>query len=138
MHTAEETAKMYEKIQSIAANNNDAPRRIEAMQIGQVVRQGDVYIHRVSADHPKGDKLKSRQLAVGSTKGARHVAEPPAAVYQGIMPPPDCDSTLLGPRIDSERRFTISHPEHPDFSLPAGAYQVTHQMDARTMKRTQD
>lgn len=105
---------------------------------GEIIRQGDVYIHRVPDGHAKGAERTDRQLAIGTSRGSRHVAELPSVVYEGVTAPPGCRSTLLGPRIVSGERFVVTHPEHAHVSLPAGHYQVTHQMDARTMRRVED
>ena len=114
-------------------------RRIESIEIGKVIRQGDIYIHRVDAKHVHGKKLKNRQLALGNTMGSRHIAEAPARVCEGTTLPEWCDRrTFLGPLVESDKRFKITHPEHAHVDLPSGCYQVTHQMDARTMERVQD
>lgn len=114
-------------------------RMVEKIEIGQAVRQGDIYVHRVAPGHQRGPKLESRQLAVGDSQGSRHVAELPADVYAGIELPESCaPGTFLGPVIVSLGRFKIVHPEHAHFSLPDGVYQVTHQSDARTKERVID
>jgi len=114
-------------------------RRIEGIEIGKVVRQGDIYIHRVDEKHARGNRLKSRQLALGNTMGSRHIAEPPAKVFEGTTLPGWCDRrTFLGPLVESKKRFTVTHPEHAHVDLPPGCYQITHQMDARTMERVKD
>jgi hypothetical protein len=114
-------------------------RMVEKIEIGQAIRQGDIYVHRVSPSHPHGRRLQSRQLAIGESQGSRHVAELPADVYEGTQLPPTCDRrTFLGPCIVAPARFTIVHPEHAHFSLPEGTYQVTHQTDAKTMERVID
>lgn len=114
-------------------------RRIEEMAVGQVVRQGDIYIHRVPDDYSHGPAAQTRQLAQGETMGSRHVAEEPAEVFQGRQSPIWCDNdTLVGPFIAAKKRFKVVHPEHAHVDLPAGTYQVTHQMDARTKKRVID
>ena len=114
-------------------------RFIDRIDIGKVVRQGDVYVHAVAENHPKGKEAKSRQLAIGTTQGSRHVAEAPSSVYEGTAAPEWCgQTTFVGPRIVSQERFTITHPEHAQVSLPPGHYQVTHQLDAKTLQRVQD
>ena len=114
-------------------------RRIEKIEPGQVVRQGDIYIHRVAATHRHGKASKSRQLAMGETMGSRHIAEAPCKVFTGTTLPEGCnDRTFLGPMVKSDERFTITHPEHAHVDLPAGTYQITHQMDARSLQRVQD
>jgi len=114
-------------------------RVVESMEIGKVARQGYVYIHCVSPKHPRGEKMKTHQLAIGDSMGSRHVAEAPAEVFEGSEQPAWCRPwTFLGPCIVAADRFTVTHPEHAHVSLPAGTYQVTHQMDARTGARVID
>ena len=117
-------------------------RRIEKMEVGKVVRQGDIYIHRVADTHERGDLQGSRQLAPGESMGSRHVAELPAEVYQGKKKPEWYSdriiNALLGPCIVSLAPFKITHPEHAHVELPAGTYQITHQMDGKTRQRALD
>lgn len=114
-------------------------RFIDKIEVGEVVRQGDIYIHRVKNTHKKGDLSRSRQLALGETQGSHHVAEAPSEVYVGTtLPPKVAERTFLGPLVESEERFEVSHPTHANVSLPAGFYQITHQMDARTLQRVRD
>jgi hypothetical protein len=130
--------EVLEQIEQSAATKNDTETRfIKKIDLNQVVRQGDIYIHKVATDWKVG-KPVSNQLAMGSTKGSRHFAESPAKCYEGVDAPQYMTNTLLGPVIQSTDRFTISHPEHAHISLPAGTYAVTHQMDARTLRRVQD
>ena len=71
----------------------------------------------------------------------RHVAEAPAQVFEGTTLPPRCgERTFLGPFfiVPEGDRGPVTHPEHDHFDLPPGCYQVTHQMDARTLDRVQD
>jgi len=130
----------HEEIERLAKENAvPEVRRIEGIEIGKVVRQGDIYLHRVDEKHARGNRLKSRQLALGNTMGSRHIAEAPAKVFEGTTLPEWCDRrTFLGPLIESSKRFTVTHPEHAHVDLPPGCYQVTHQMDARTMERVKD
>ena len=60
-------------------------RRAEPGQT--VLHQGDVYLHAVDAGHPRGKETGQRQVAVGSTVGARHVATGPVKVYEGKQLP---------------------------------------------------
>jgi hypothetical protein len=114
-------------------------RYVERMEIGQVVRQGDIYIHRVADSHPRGKRLESHQLAIGETTGSRHTVEAHAEVYEGTTLPDYCSpGTFLGPLVTAKERTLYPHPEHAHYSLPRGTYQVTHQMDARTLERVKD
>ena len=110
----------------------------EGIQVGQVVRQGDIYIHRVADDHPRG-KPVGPKLAMGDLMNARHIAEAPAECFEGVKLPHYCAAgTFMGPVIVSSAEFTVAHPEHAAIRLGAGCYQVTHQMDARTLERVKD
>lgn len=115
-------------------------RRVPSIQIRQAVRQGDIYLHRVPLGHSRSARLiDSGQLAEGQTQGSRHVAAAPARCFEGTNLPEGCAAgTFLGPCIISNAPFTVTHPEHAHIELPAGVYQVTHQMDARTLERVRD
>ncbi len=126
---------IQEKAKALAIQEK---RVIAKIEVGQAVRQGDIYIHRVMIDHRRGNELKTRQLALGESMGSRHIAEAPAKVHEGLRAPDWAETDLLGPCIVAELPFTITHPEHAHICLPAGIYQVTHQMDARTKKRVID
>ena len=128
---------VIKKVRESAKQNSREVRFIDQIEVGQVVRQGDIYIHTVAQDHIRSGRLQTRQLAEGLSQGARHVAEPPAEVYEWNRLPEWCTG-IAGPVVVSAERFTVSHPEHADISLPAGTYMVTYQMDPRTMERVRD
>jgi hypothetical protein len=130
----------HAEIERLAKENAKTEvRHVKEMAVGKVVRQGDIYIHRVDDDHAHGKALKDRQLALGNTMGSCHIAEKPSQVFEGTTLPKWCDRrTFMGPLVKSKKRFTVSHPEHAHVSLPPGCYQISHQMDARTMSRVQD
>ena len=113
-------------------------RRVERMSVGQVVRQGDIYVHRVSDEHERGAPMKTRQLVRGVTNGSRHVAESPAKAFEGKKTPEWARNAILGPVLVSRKRFQVTHPEHAWLDLPAGVYQVTLQRDARTNQAVRD
>ena len=82
-----------------------------------------------------------RQLAVGDTKGSRHLVEGDVSVFIGTHAPDYLDQgTPLGPMfIVHSGEARIPHPEHPEwYGLTVGAYQVSHQINALTGERTQD
>lgn len=137
--SAEEAQEIVER--EAKENATSSIRRIEKMEVGKVVRQGDIYIHRVDDGHPKGALASSRQLVRGRSNGSRHVAEAPAEVYAGELAPLWYNrrlTPLLGPCIVSPDRFVITHPEHAHVELPAGTYQITYQADARTNAQVVD
>ena len=132
------TITAVEQITAAAEGAGNAAREIETMKIGQAVRQGDIYLHRVPTNHAKG-KAVGPKLALGSQQNARHIAESPALCYAGTTLPTGCTAgTFMGPVVVSDAPFCVSHPEHATVKLPAGTYQVTHQMDAWTLDRVRD
>lgn len=138
--------------QEAASKNVHEVREVKAMKPGQFVRQGDIYLVCVPSTHPKGDARKDRQLAPGSSKGSRHVAEEGMELFQGCKAPAGyleringgrnaerVESLLVGPRIKTKKRSVISHPEHAHVSLPGDCdVQVMFQLNPRTMRRVED
>ncbi|MDH4230324.1 MAG: hypothetical protein OEW11_11390 [Nitrospirota bacterium] len=123
-------------------------RNISELEIGDVAQQGDVYLHRVPADWPRGDVLGTRQVAVGDSVGSRHVAEGDnVAVHAGVklpdgVRPPTGFSTadLLGPVIVcGPGGMVLTHPEHAHHRCDGEAVlQVTYQVDLSTDSRVAD
>ena len=133
-----------EAVQNIMNTKADTEvRNLRRMEINSAIQQGDVYLHRVDVSHPRGDKLGTRQVAVGDNIGARHVVEGKISVFSGKKLPETFKSQefkneLLGPVVVAEDKFTLGHPEHAHHCLPAGTYQVTYQLDYATKERVQD
>lgn len=115
-------------------------RDCRSMKIGQVVRQGDVYIHKVDDNHPHGEATTNHQLAQGITLGSRHIADESFEVFEGTtLPQWVSRGHFLGPCIKTEKDTAlISHPEHANVALGKGVFQITNQMDIRTMERVRD
>lgn len=122
-------------------------RQCQSMKIGQIARQGDLYFHRVPYNWPRGNQIFNYQLAVGNTKGSRHIADNNFQIYEGIKFPDyfsdffkeklkDC----LGPVVViSDPTRLISHPEHSNFSFDKDTIlQVTYQCNLNTMQRVID
>ena len=115
-------------------------KTVETMNVGDVFRQGDIYIVKVEDSHKKGDETGITKLAEGSSKGSSHIAVGNVRVFKGSLPS-DYDYSLddlVGPCIVATDRFAIEHPEHDDVSLPAGTYQIMYQLDTRTMSKVID
>lgn len=119
-------------------------RRIE---IGSAVQQGDVYLHRVADDHPRGKQIGAGcvQVALGTGNGARHMAEGSVKVFAGVQLPPGVTAPMgvdpaevTGPIVVADEMWLLTHPEHPHHRLPAGVYAVTYQWDPHTMRRVAD
>lgn len=135
--TTVEYNQLVEKSKKVAV---PGLRQALTMKIGQVVRQGDIYIHKVKDSHPHGERLKNHQLAQGLTMGSRHIADETIEVYEGVkLPEWVARNHFLGPLLVCKKATSlISHPEHSNIALGEGCFQVTMQMDIRTMKRVQD
>jgi hypothetical protein len=106
---------------------------------GQVARQGDIYLTRVSMAHKHG-KPCGRQLAQGNTQGSRHVATGDVQCFEGVtLPAGFARETFIGPCVVvGTGGGVVTHPEHAHIALGEGVYQVTHQMDAATRQRVMD
>lgn len=134
-----------QKVMDAGVKPDESVRVTRRMEIGSVDRQGDVYVARVADDHPRGTETGVRQVAVGSTVGARHVTAGRVKVYEGrqlpdfVKPyrdvPPDA---YLGPVVVADEPWMLTHPEHADHQLPAGTFQVTYQVDPVEARRVLD
>lgn len=139
-----------EKIAAITTHQSDPAVRVARnVPIGKALHQGDVYVHRVADDHPCGAQLGTRQVAVGNTQGARHVAEGDVRVFSGAKLPDTFvapawlngtppEGIFLGPVVVAGAEWSLTHPEHADHKMPAGCYQITYQGDPRWMSRVAD
>lgn len=144
MTTQTSAAEAVEKITKSVPDH--AVRVVDSIEVGDVVHQGDVYVHRVEDSHPRGESIGTRQVAVGSTVGARHVADGDGVeVLAGKSLPswvrcaPDVpESAYLGPVIVAPKGLTLTHPEHAHHVLPSGTYQVTYQVDPVAQRRVRD
>lgn len=117
---------------------------VEGLANGEGGRQGDIYIVRIEAPNREWKETKNRQLAIGTTAGSQHTVDESVKVLQnpqnGVVLKASglSKAVCLGPQLCSEDRFTVSHPEHADVSLPAGTYEVSFQMDPSTQQRVQE
>lgn len=132
--TIEKYSNFQNKVKSVTV---EGLRICRNMKIGEVARQGDIYIHRVKDNHPHGEKTDNHQLAVGNNIGSRHIADDSFEVYEGTTLPNYVDSRhFLGQLIKGTKDSSmITHPEHANICVGKGTFQITHQMDIRTMKR---
>ena len=137
-------AQALERIQT--AKPDPEVRVARRMEIGQAIHQGDVYLTRVADDHGHGKVLGTRQVAVGTTIGSRHVVEGDGVeVFQGTAYPEGFKvpegiepSALLGPLVRAIKGLVLTHPEHAHHRLPAGCYQVTFPADLVRMAQVLD
>lgn len=119
--------------------------RTETAKIGEVLHQGDVYLMRVPKNWPRGDILGTRQIAVGTNIGSRHVVEGDVKVYVGKKLPDGFKlpegariEDMLGPVVEAGSETILTHPEHAHHALADGCYQVTYQWDMTTQRRVAD
>ncbi|MCB9895388.1 MAG: hypothetical protein H6839_13135 [Planctomycetes bacterium] len=118
--------QVQQKIQQAADQAVPKLRHIDEIEVGQAIRQGDIYVTRLERMPRKhGGVTVERQLAPGTSRGSRHCVEGDITVYL----PAQNSGQLTGPIISAHDRFTVTHPEHAHFSLPAGFYRVTYQRD---------
>jgi hypothetical protein len=117
-------AEVMEKINT--QENTDSTRVIESMQIGEWVRQGDIYLDKVEQNY--SISTMDLQLAKGETKGARHILDenPTLRIFTKTNPNP-----LDGPAFTSEESIHVKHPEHGNMVIPEGSYICTYQQDYR-------
>lgn len=132
--------EVMSQIEEAAKSHQPDVRRAATMKVGEVARQGDVYLERIEG--PLGDwkATKERQLAPGTSKGSRHVVA--ASVDCRILEAPGRDP-LQGPCIISKSRLLVEHPEHGHLDLPPGCYAVSYQRQyarerAEELRRVQD
>ena len=136
-----------EAVKSVMDSAPEADVRVcrRAVAGATVLQQGDVYLHCVESTHPRGKETGQRQVAVGSTVGARHVATGPVRVFEGrqlpacVNPALDVpDAEYLGPVVVADDEWTLEHPEHAAHTCPAGTWQVTYQVDPVERRRVLD
>lgn len=103
------------------------------------LRQGDVKLTFVcDAENAEVTDLKvtqERQLAIGETKGSRHILEGDATIYAR-----ENDDGFTGPMIVTNKaRAIVTHPEHRHYVLPADTcWSVEYAKDEATKQRVQD
>ena len=137
-----ETLQVIEKIKR-SAKAMPKVRVIQEMKIGQVVRQGDIYIERVKEIEGKGNAITSRQLAPGTTKGSRHiVGDSPAVTIWKSKPSLNGKAAFqIGPAIEAVGDLSITHPEHAFIKFLVKSkqcFQVWFQSDWARQARTKD
>jgi len=110
---------------------NDAPKLLESFEVGDAVRQGDLYLIRIKSMPKSARPRGNRQLADGTTQGSRHVLErgevfdcDPEAVARAVKSATkiDIDERYCGPVIRTASEPTendLTHPEHGNIGFPA-------------------
>ena len=128
--------KIYDDIlQHAESIRNDEQNTVGTMSLGDVVRQGDIYIVKI-ASLPKSVKPRTNpQLVPGDTQGSRHTLVGGFELYDAedkqelanliqearkLSAPPPVE--LLGPvfKTKEKENCVLAHPEHGDHILPPG------------------
>lgn len=143
-----ESKEAIVKIKEVARKNKERPKSQKThdvnIKIGECYRQGDLYIHRVADNHPVGDELKRDKIADGVSLGSTHHLLGSFKVYKGVKAPDYIKSEAhlsagIGYAFDAEEDCVNVHMEHDHFCFKnKGRYQVTHQLDLKTMQRVLD
>ena len=152
MATVSSVLKQIEEVRQSAEKMHSAqPEIIGTASVGDVVRQGDLYLICLS-DAPASKPTKDRQLAPGSTQGSRHIVtgkctvgiatkrEAVAEAINRIVRGANVPAELVGPVLHCKSGVTITHPEHGWRSLPDGStWAVIYQRQfAEEILRVQD
>lgn len=127
---------VFAEIEHAAAGADAETRYVHTMDVGEVIRQGDIYITRVDTNHPRGKVIQERQLAPGNSQGSRHVLEGDVDVYAPVGTNP-----LMGPVFIVRGEARVPHPEHAHVVIrQVGTFQVTYQRDlaAESIQRSVD
>lgn len=126
----------HKEIQKTAKKNIKKLVHIKSMEINEFARQGDVYIRKIK-EITGTEKLTNYQLAPGNTKGSRHIVQNKVLIVKGYVGK-EMPDDAKGPQIKSDKELRVNHPEHADFILPAGCYQVSYQYDWARQSRVRD
>lgn len=151
--------QFHETLTEEVKQSHQDVRRHDGMKNGNVAHQGDVYCIKI----PKRPKewstettKESRQVALGSTTGSRHCAEgnvrvfwpesreSVAAVIDKLIPGYTAKlgrqgaSVCIGPIVEADESWTLTHPEHAHHQMPPGCYLTVYQLDRRTMREVRD
>ena len=137
----EQVADLINSVKESAEENKEAKEQtFKIMDVDDAVRQGDLYITRI-AEVPSDaipTKLQAGQLAEGNTQGSRHIMTHDSMVNSEIFVRANPDA-LQGPIVEAKSAWTVTHPEHGNFNLPAGTFSVTYQQAyAEELRRVMD
>jgi hypothetical protein len=134
------------------AKRMPTPRDCSILQVGDVCRQGDVYILRVGAKSgiaSLGAVIESRQLAPGHSNGSRHIVaeSPKVAIRKASVDLAKLEKAYgirlvdlqVGPAIEAKEEWSLTHPTHPFCNqFPADIYLTIYQIDFATKQRALD
>lgn len=119
--------KQIEKCrQAMQERTKPAAQSYTHMNVGEGVRQGDVYIRRAEAVDESRKRWTGRQIALGTTQGSRHMIREADMAHVRLYQPGRAD---YGPSIVADAPWTLEHPEHADITFPAGKYVTWYQQE---------
>lgn len=144
--------KALKSVQSSAEQvRNDETAVVGTMSLGDVVRQGDLYVIAVESIPKEAKLTKERQLVPGSTQGSRHTIKGKcsvftvnaesamAVIHEAVGRELELHSQLIGPMFRCQQPVELDHPEHGNRVLPAGSYATVYQRAfAEEVRRVQD
>ena len=143
-------------------------QELRVHKVGEAGRQGDIYVFPINGRPPAWSVQVSlhTQVALGDNIGSRHIATGRVRVYwpeskvEALKQMPInrkgdklknkrakawCDGindltrqNLIGPVVESDEPWVLTHPEHAHHRFPAGIYLVTYQLDWRTHRAVRD
>lgn len=136
------TAKAFSEVKKAAEKiKNDEQQVVGTVSLGDVVRQGDLYLVAIGkADGIPRELIADRQLAPGTSQGSRHILEGEVFLFRAKSPQQVADlvnrlvkgatvqAELIGPMFFTGEGCELTHPEHGNFLLPAGeTFAVVYQ-----------
>lgn len=138
MTTTMENA-LVELRKSVEDMHGAKTERIGSPSLGDVVRQGDLYLVCIEKLPTNGIPTTNRQLVPGTTQGSRHAVEGDCQIVEKVQYE-NRHMALCGPAFSCISDCTITHPEHGHKILPAGTswHAVYQQAYADEIRRVQD
>ena len=106
-------------------------------------RQGDLYIFRVPDNWEVGEEVKRDKITNGISLGSTHILLGEFKVYRGVKAPEFINQlhkrVCVGYAFDAKKNTVLTHEEHDHFCfVDGGRFQVSHQVDLRTLHKVQD
>jgi len=150
LKTAADIAKAIQANKALLENRSADDNRVatfgDAAKPSEFARQGDIYAIYYGAEvgncWKKIEAPSGLQLAPGNNPGSRHILSHGNGVtfYEvNFKDTPDpknpskkmaFEPTLVGMAFKTEKRVTITHPEHDHIDLAPGVYIITFQREA--------
>lgn len=145
--------QLHTKLEAAGCGQAQEVRRHTKNSVGH---QGDIYCHPIKKRPACWDVEttdQTRQVAVGQGEGSHHCAAGKVRVFwpknaqeaandcplkSFFANEPGARQVCLGPIIEADAEWTLTHPHHAHHTFPAGTYLITFQLDRRTMRQVRD